>query len=102
MSRDTNGRCCRGRARTLADTRVLAVVMETNGSGMRYGVGDDELLTIMNGYGFSAYSYQPFERMPQRPGRSRWQHDLRARSDRRRCAAAQRPTLPTRQRRDLT
>lgn len=51
-----------GAARTLADTRLLAVVMETNGSGARYGVGDDQLVSLMRGHGFSPYGYDPFGR----------------------------------------
>ena len=51
-----------GAARTLADSRLLAVVMETNGSGARYGVADDELTTFMAHHGFAPYTYDPFER----------------------------------------
>lgn len=50
-----------GASRTLADPRLLAVVMETNGSGARYGIGDAELISLMRGHGFSAYGYDPFE-----------------------------------------
>jgi FkbM family methyltransferase len=51
-----------GARRTLADPRVLGVVMETNGSGARYGVDDDELFGLMHGHGFSAHRYDPFGR----------------------------------------
>lgn len=51
-----------GAARTLSDPRLLAVVLETNGSSAHYGVCDDQLSTIMNSYGFSPHSYRPFER----------------------------------------
>jgi FkbM family methyltransferase len=51
-----------GATRTLADPHVLAVVMETNGSGARYGVADAELLAIMDRHGFSACTYDPFAR----------------------------------------
>lgn len=51
-----------GASRTLADTRLLAVVMETNGSGARYGISDAEVLSLMQGHGFSAYGYDPFDR----------------------------------------
>lgn len=50
-----------GASRTLADPRLLAVVMETNGSGARYGIDDAELIALMQGHGFSAYGYDPFE-----------------------------------------
>jgi FkbM family methyltransferase len=51
-----------GATRTLADPRLLAVVMETNGSGARYGVADDELMTLMARNEFAPYTYDPFER----------------------------------------
>ena len=47
---------------TLSDFRVLAVVMEINGSGIRYGVSDDELLALMRGYGFDPHGYDPLAR----------------------------------------
>lgn len=51
-----------GAEQTLADARLWAVIMETNGSGARYGVADDELIAIMARYGFSPFGYDPFER----------------------------------------
>jgi FkbM family methyltransferase len=51
-----------GASRTLAEPRLLAVVMETNGSGARYGISDAELVSLMQGHGFSAYGYDPFDR----------------------------------------
>lgn len=51
-----------GASRTLADLRLLALVMETNGSGARYGISDIELVSLMQGHGFSAYGYDPFNR----------------------------------------
>lgn len=51
-----------GACHTLADPRLLAVVMEINGSGARYGISDSELISIMLEHGFSAYSYDPFKR----------------------------------------
>ncbi|MCX7177138.1 MAG: FkbM family methyltransferase [Proteobacteria bacterium] len=51
-----------GANRTLADPRLLAVVMETNGSGIRYGIDDAELIALMQGHGFSAFGYDPFGR----------------------------------------
>ncbi|MFE8033055.1 FkbM family methyltransferase [Thiohalocapsa marina] len=53
----------RGATRTLADPRLLAVIMETNGSGARYGIHDDELVGIMRDNGFSPYGYDPFARV---------------------------------------
>ena len=51
-----------GGGQTLADPRLLAVVMETNGSGLRYGIGDEALTEIMRGHGFAAFGYDPFAR----------------------------------------
>jgi FkbM family methyltransferase len=55
-------RVVRGADRTLADSRVLAVVMETNGSGARYGVDEAEPGTLMKQHGFCPYTYDPFAR----------------------------------------
>jgi hypothetical protein len=52
----------RGSKVTLENPMVWAVIMETNGSGTRYGISDNELYKIMRGHGFSPYSYDPFER----------------------------------------
>lgn len=52
----------KGARSTLSDPGVAAVVMEINGSGVRYGVSDDELLAMMRGYGFEPYGYDPFVR----------------------------------------
>jgi FkbM family methyltransferase len=51
-----------GADKTLADAGLLAVIMETNGSGARYGVADHELIVIMARYGFTPFGYDPFER----------------------------------------
>lgn len=52
----------RGATRTLADRRLLAVIMEINGSGARYGVDDNELVDVMRDNKFSPYGYDPFAR----------------------------------------
>lgn len=51
-----------GGEKTFADTRLLAVIMETNGSSARYGVSDDELIAIMTRHGFSMFGYEPLSR----------------------------------------
>jgi len=51
-----------GGQRTLTDPRLLAVIMETNGSGARYGVTDDALTRVMRSCGFAPYGYDPFAR----------------------------------------
>lgn len=52
----------RGAARTLSAPALLAVVMEINGSGARYGVSDETLLGQMVGHGFKPYAYDSLER----------------------------------------
>lgn len=52
----------RGATRTLANSKLLAVVMETNGSGVRYGWSDEELVALMAGYGFTPFGYEPLKR----------------------------------------
>src|SRR5688572_29281709 len=51
-----------GARRTLANPRLVAVVMELNGSGARYGSCNDDLMSFMSSYGFSACAYDPFQR----------------------------------------
>lgn len=51
-----------GASKILKDTRLLAVIMETNGSGIRYDISDDALFKIMQGYGFESYIYDPMTR----------------------------------------
>lgn len=54
-----------GGARTLAAPGLLGVVMETNGSGARYGSGraPGALVSAMRERGFGAYEYDPVARM---------------------------------------
>jgi FkbM family methyltransferase len=52
----------RGAARTLTQPGLLAVIMETNGSGARYGVDDEQLHETMISAGFTACTYDPFLR----------------------------------------
>ena len=52
----------RGGQRVLADRRLWAVIMETNGSGARYGVEDQELFEVMHQHEFVPYCYEPFKR----------------------------------------
>jgi len=59
----------KGARRALADPRVLAVIMETNGSGSRYGVSDDELVSEMRRFGFAMYTYDPVTRVLTEAGK---------------------------------
>lgn len=52
----------RGAGRTLTQPGLLAVIMETNGSGARYGADDERLHETMVSAGFTACSYDPFLR----------------------------------------
>ncbi len=47
---------------TLAHPEVLAVLVETNGSGTRYGNTDSDVLALMARHGFKPFSYEPLER----------------------------------------
>lgn len=52
----------KGAAITLADHRLMAVVMETNGSGQRFGRSNKDLFDVMRDYGFTPCRYDPFNR----------------------------------------
>jgi FkbM family methyltransferase len=52
----------KGAKRTLKKSSLSVVLIETNGSGARYGYDDSTIVSIMKGYGFSPCSYNPFER----------------------------------------
>jgi FkbM family methyltransferase len=47
---------------TLGNPKLLAVIMELNGSGRRYGMEDAELHRMMRKFGFAPYQYMPFSR----------------------------------------
>jgi FkbM family methyltransferase len=44
------------------DTNLKAIIVELNGSGMRYGFDDDMVYNYLKSAGFQAYEYEPFER----------------------------------------
>ena len=52
----------RGGNNTLSDRRLIAVIIETNGSSERYGVSDAMLIAAMQAHGFAPYGYDPFRR----------------------------------------
>ena len=52
----------RGAGSILRRPELLAVVMELNGSGIRYGYEEPELRAQMHSLRFHEYSYAPFER----------------------------------------
>jgi hypothetical protein len=47
---------------------VIAVIVETNGSGVRYGVSDEQLDSRMVDGGFEPFSYAPLVRRLARAG----------------------------------
>lgn len=54
-----------GAGEVLSKESLLAVIMELNGSGQRYGFDEGELFERMFKYEFTPYSYTPFERSLQ-------------------------------------
>jgi len=48
-----------GAKRILSENQLKAIIMEINGSGMRYGYSDQDLIELLGGYGFHPYSYDP-------------------------------------------
>jgi FkbM family methyltransferase len=52
----------RGAANILRNPELLAVIMELNGSGARYGHDETALRSQMHSIGFREHSYAPFER----------------------------------------
>ena len=55
-----------GAAATLSHTSLHSVIMELNGSGVRYGFDEARIIETMAGFGFTAYRYEPFARTLER------------------------------------
>jgi len=51
-----------GGAQTLTNPRLHSVIMELNGSGLRYGFDEGKILEFMHGLGFKAFAYDPATR----------------------------------------
>jgi hypothetical protein len=51
-----------GAVAALEDTNLLAIIIELNGSGMRYGIDDESIHQKLLVKGFKTFSYAPFER----------------------------------------
>ncbi len=51
-----------GGVKTLQNPRLLALILELNESGLRYGFSDSEMLKTLRGFDFEPYSYDPFSR----------------------------------------
>lgn len=51
-----------GAVNALANPHLHSVIIETNGSGERYGFKDDQLIDMLKSSGFRTYSYDPMAR----------------------------------------
>ena len=56
----------RGAAEILNKQSLLAVIVEIDGHGARYGFDEDKIIDIMAGHGFHPHAYDPFTRALQR------------------------------------
>lgn len=53
----------RGAQDTLSHPGLLAVIVELNGSGQRYGHADYEVFELLGEHGFERFTYDPFQRL---------------------------------------
>ena len=61
----------RGGFETLQNPCLLALIVELNESGERYGYFDIDILKVLNDFGFQPYIYDPFRRtLQQIPGKN--------------------------------
>lgn len=56
----------KGGTKVLRQPSLKAVLIETNGSGERYGRNDSQIEAFLRGLGFQVYSYDPFGRTLQK------------------------------------
>jgi len=56
----------RGGFKTLQNSKLLAIILELNESGLRYGFSDTQILEILSSFNFKPYSYDPFSRSLKR------------------------------------
>ena len=52
----------KGAHNVLSDPRLCALIVETNNSGVRYGYSNQDVFTLLQGYGFEAVWYDPYSR----------------------------------------
>lgn len=52
----------KGSRNTLANPALMAILLETNGSGERYGIYDSAIFSIMSENNFEAFGYNALER----------------------------------------
>ena len=61
----------RGGFETLRKPSLVALILELNESGERYGYFDNDILEVLNDFGFQPHSYDPFRRTLQHlPGKN--------------------------------
>ena len=61
----------RGGIDTLQKPSLLALILELNESGQRYGYFDDQILEVLKDFGFQPHTYDPFRRIvKQIPGKN--------------------------------
>jgi FkbM family methyltransferase len=46
----------------LSNKNLLAIIIETNSSGLRFNIKDNEIFKFLSSYGFIPYGYDPFNR----------------------------------------
>lgn len=56
----------KGAANLLNSDNLKAIIIELNGSGMRYGFSDEKIHGELISFGFVPYLYDPFERKIKR------------------------------------
>lgn len=56
------GNIISGAKKILSSPLLIVVIMEVNGSGVKYGYRDIDLLDAMKFYGFQPYTYNPFDK----------------------------------------
>jgi FkbM family methyltransferase len=52
----------RGATSTLNNDELKAIIIELNGSGVRFGYKDDEIDNLLRSFGFEPFTYNPFNR----------------------------------------
>jgi len=55
-------RVLNGASGTLSNDKLIAIIIETNGSGARYGVADKQIYDAVSRHGFYPISYDPVKR----------------------------------------
>ena len=51
-----------GATATLSNNILKAIIIELNGSGLKYGFNDEDIDSLLLSHGFKVYSYEPYTR----------------------------------------